>query len=492
MMNMKSILTFLAKGAAIFGFAVLLGLAAGWYITKPIYAGFNPTGGSTYYLQSSLSQTQSTITLTSFQEPVSNIPYTMAYLNTDIVYATINPETTRSEFVSFTGITQNSNGTATLTGVVRGLERSYPFVASSTLAGNYPGQTKFILSSPPQFFNEYAVKRNSQWITGTWGFGALPVSSTTCSTAYQFCNKSYIDGGLNQGAATSTFANMGLVQLATSVQVASSTGSSSTQKPLVLSSKFGTTTPGILCTTGIWNCIPVASVLGKISQLWIDFSTNNTWTGSNTFSATTSIAASNVNSNALKLNGVAYAFPAANATGTLLNDGQGNLTWGGAPRYTLVSNSDFGSAGAYATSSVLTVPASFITASSTIHVHINYQCQDATSADGQCNYYIRTSTGTTFATLASVPPSSGGIGNNQGFIDAYITPNNSVSAQITIAGGAGVYSQTAGFLGDIFGGTSDYSSSVNMANSFGLVIVAQGTNAHYTPVVSNYYMEVNK
>jgi hypothetical protein len=52
----------------------------------------------------------------------------MALLNTDIVYGTIAPKTSSSEFISFTGITQNADGTATLTGVTRGLAKKYPFI----------------------------------------------------------------------------------------------------------------------------------------------------------------------------------------------------------------------------------------------------------------------------------------------------------------------------------------------------------------------------
>lgn len=275
---MKNLLLFIVVGVAALGVG-----AFGYHqlSTPQTFGGFNPTGGGTYNLQASINSTQSTITLTSFTEPGSGIPYTMSYLNTDIVYATINPETTRSEFISFTGITQNTNGTALLTGVSRGLERSYPFVASTTLAFSFPGQTKVILSSPPQFFNEYATKRNNQVISGIWNFTSLPTTSVVCSDPFQFCNKAYIDAGFNQGAATSTEANLGIVQLVTAAQVGSSTASTTAGGPLVLTNKFATSTPGTQCTNNIFHCIPVA-LGGKISQLWLDL------TQSFTFSSTTS------------------------------------------------------------------------------------------------------------------------------------------------------------------------------------------------------------
>ncbi len=89
-------------------------------------APFNLFAAQTYTLSSAIGSFDTTIILSSFTEPVTNVPYTMALLNTQIVFATIAPKTTLSELISFTGITQNANGTATLTGVTRGLAKKYP------------------------------------------------------------------------------------------------------------------------------------------------------------------------------------------------------------------------------------------------------------------------------------------------------------------------------------------------------------------------------
>jgi hypothetical protein len=113
-----------------------------------------PTGGGTYKLASSISSTQTSIKLSSFKEPVSGTPYTMAYLNAGLEYATIDPQTTNSEFISFSGITQNSDGTATLTGVIRGLARSYPYTSQSVFQVTHSGQSNLILSNPPQLYND--------------------------------------------------------------------------------------------------------------------------------------------------------------------------------------------------------------------------------------------------------------------------------------------------------------------------------------------------
>ena len=174
---------------------------------------YNPTGGGTYRLQSSIGTTNVTVPLSSFKEPISNIPYTMTYLNSSVGYGTLDPQQpTRSEFISFTGITQNGDGTAVLTGVTRGLSRSYPYTASTTLRQTHSGQSIFILSDSPQHFSEYAVKQNNETITGQWTFTNFPI---TASTSYA----SETTGGIVEIAtgaeaasstATGTFARLAL------------------------------------------------------------------------------------------------------------------------------------------------------------------------------------------------------------------------------------------------------------------------------------------
>lgn len=158
---------------------------------------FYPTGGATYTLNSSISSTQTTITLSSFLEPISETPYTMAIIGSDIVYATIAPKTSQSEFVSFTGITQNADGTATLTGVTRGLGRSYPYTSSSTYKLPHSGQSIFILSDAPEVFAKYAALANDEIITGSWTV-PTPVAGGNPTT------KTYVDNLVNGGDITVT------------------------------------------------------------------------------------------------------------------------------------------------------------------------------------------------------------------------------------------------------------------------------------------------
>lgn len=114
---------------------------------------YNIYGGKTYQLKNTITSTATSIILSSFKEPVSGADVTMSLMNTTIAYGTIAPKTGKSEFISFTGITQNSDGTATLTGVTRGLKRGSDFTSSATFKLAHNSGTKFILSDSPQALN---------------------------------------------------------------------------------------------------------------------------------------------------------------------------------------------------------------------------------------------------------------------------------------------------------------------------------------------------
>jgi len=173
------------------GMSELVDLALGSY---------QPSGGNVYKLANSVTPSQATITLTSFKEPISEIKYTMSILGSTIQYGTLDPRNpNKSEFVSFTGITQNADGTATLTGVVRGLPRSNVVTggctASTTLQLSHGGQSEFILSNHPCQLAEYPLKNFDDTITGYWNI-PTPLSNLNPVT------KAYVDSLVNGGAVS--------------------------------------------------------------------------------------------------------------------------------------------------------------------------------------------------------------------------------------------------------------------------------------------------
>ena len=264
---------------------------------------YNVTGGGTYRLQSSVGLSDSSITLSSFKEPISNIPYTMSYINTSVGYGTLDPaNSTNKEFISFTGITQNADGTAQLTGVSRGMGFSYPFTASSTLQKTHSGQSVFILSNSPQVYNQFAIKGNNETIPGTWTYSASPIVPTP-TTATQAANKSYVDGISISGAANADETTKGIVQISSQAQLYASTSVGSTGARLVLPLTYATTTNGWsggLSSVPLRNPQPGAYIpitdptTGQLDPSLINFNFAfnypNTINGAITYTATTTFA----------------------------------------------------------------------------------------------------------------------------------------------------------------------------------------------------------
>lgn len=325
------------------------------------FGSFNPTGGGTYTLQSSISSTQTSITLTSFTEPVSNIPYTMSYIGSNIIYGTIAPSTGNSEFIAATGITQNTNGTATLTGVVRGQAKSPGTggcVASTTLARAWPGQTQFILANTPCFYSQYAVKQNDETISGLYTFTQPPV-------------------GINPGGSpNASYTVNGLVQLATARQAASSTVNGSSGAADVLRSSYATDTPGMATTS-----VVMSLMTGKIGQLWLDLTQAFTFSGGLTVSSGTTTASGNTSiagtgANPLRLNGIYYNFPASlPAVNTFWrNDGIGGVSAGMIAGLLSTSTTPVALTGGTASTTVFstTVPANaLLSGAVTVTLHIS-------------------------------------------------------------------------------------------------------------------------
>ncbi len=203
-------------------------------------AKFYTFSGQTFTLGSSVSSTATSILLSSFTEPVTGTPYTMTLINSDIVFGTIAPKTSNSEFISFTGITQNADGTATLTGVTRGLAKKYPFTTDAAYKLPHAGQSQFIISDAPQVFTEYSAIINNETITGKKTFPNDDVSNagiatdTDTAVATAFVTLGQLSRQAISGASNASTTVKGIVQLPTQAQVDAKTTTGSTGALLAL------------------------------------------------------------------------------------------------------------------------------------------------------------------------------------------------------------------------------------------------------------------
>lgn len=375
---------------------------------------YNPTGGQTYRLQSSISTTQSTITLTSFKEPVSNIKYTMSYLNSVIEFGTIDPNSSGKEFISFTGITQNNDGTATLTGVSRGLGFSYPFTASTTLASTHSGQAIFIISNPPQLYNQFYNLSNVSTSTNTLIFSSttpprydlVPLNQangTFVSSTSELASVAYVNKIAIAGASNATEGVTGIVRLATQLQMASTTFAAGT--PTALYTLYSTSSP---YKSGIW--IPITQNDSTLNPNFIatssfsapfgySFTANMTF-ASTSMTATTSITASSLTNGIFSINAVPLKFPLTQgASSTILtNNGSGTLTWQlPQSRVLYESNTQIQNTSTASTTMVsITLPANTLTVNSLLRITANVDY----AAAGLNNFAISLGTGSATTTIA--------------------------------------------------------------------------------------------
>lgn len=464
------------------------------------FGSFSPVQGSTYSLQGAgVTATQNTIPLTSFTTPDGRA-ITMSMFGS-IGYGTLEPNTnSKIEDITFTGVTQNPNGTAVLTGVTRGNDFVTPYVASTTLAKAHAGGSYFILSNTAGFYGQQFLFANN---TST-SSATLVFSSTTPPrydadpiwgnfTTEALASIAYVNSVVAAGAANASESVKGIVQLATAAQAALGTSLGSTGARLALGNNLATSTPYNSGT----NVVPVTGTNEKLSQSFWDLTVQYIFSGgilntaSSTNTATTSIAASNVLSNALVLHGIPYAFPSSQGGANTFakNDGLGNISWETPTvlHYTVVNSNSItanGSGVNYATSTVpLTIPAGTLTASSTWVLSANATCTTSTS---DCIYLLRDSGGTTFATCDLGNNSQS---NNIGFINMQGSNQSSLSSQSTLV--QGWVSSGAGASNSTFRCQAISTAAFNTANAINLVMVAEQTTSSQNTTISGYSLTVN-
>lgn len=180
---------------------------------------------------------------------INGVPIVMStYLGT-IAYGTIEPGTaTQEESISFTGITQNSNGTATLTGVST-VPFVQPYTATPGLAKSHAGGVTFSITNTAAFYSQFANVNDAETITGAWSFSTIPTISGTPSLNAQAATVAYVNSVAVSGAPNASSTVKGIVQEATVAQVNAGTATGSTGAVLfaspadLLSSNYGTLLP---------------------------------------------------------------------------------------------------------------------------------------------------------------------------------------------------------------------------------------------------------
>lgn len=209
----------------------------------------------------------------------------------------------------------------------------------------------------------------------------------------------------------------------------------------------GTTSPStyfVLLGNGA-NGLTIASTTGATGQFltsngagaypsWQTSSVNQTDDYNFTSSAfrVKNLHASSTVANPMVLNGVSYSTPTANAVGIARNNGSGVITWDTPVRYTYATTTAIvtaASAGAYATSTALNIPANVITASSTIHFSGRFSTTQG--SNNSSTFYFRDMNGITYAQVDIEDTAASG--GYSGVFDGLVQVGSSVSSQTSYA-----------------------------------------------------------
>lgn len=484
----------------------------------------NAIGGKRYFLSGSgISSTQNTIDLTNFDIAGSNMDLTMTDFG-DLGCGTLEPgNDTRQEFISFTGVTQNADDTARLTGVTRGLLPVPDYTASSTFESAHSGGSTFVISnSPPCFFEDIPSLSSNEDITGSW-------TADTPTAASGIAIKSYVDSVVNGGAvsldsismegvAEDSFATSSIVYFdegvhrwlkasaaiaasSTNVQLGIAQGASSGSSIAngVLIRGYDTTISGATIgetiylsdTAGATSSSPgtISVILGQARSTEVMYfdpvilnmagiTYDNTFTGQNTFTATTTIGAVNFASST--------TMTVFTADGTWTKPAQFSyiivevVGAGGGGGAGDTNNGAGGGGGGGGYSKELLTP-SDLSATSSIFVDVG----TTNAASSSFSSFLSATGGANGATLGV--GGEGGIGsggdiNTKGGGGSHGHTAVDISGQggdSVLGGGARGADSTVGIAGSVFGGGgsgSHDSASAGGAGGAGVVIVTEYFN----------------
>ena len=161
-----------------------------------------------------------------------------------IGFATIEPDNlTREEQISFSGVTQNINGTATLTGI-KNVSFLSPYTQTSGLFKSHPGGAKLVISNTSGFYDEFVSKKNDETLEGIITFTEPYVPRLDSSHTYgagedlYLATKEYADGISTAGAPNMSLTAKGIAQEASQADIDSGTQVGTTGAELAVNPKY--------------------------------------------------------------------------------------------------------------------------------------------------------------------------------------------------------------------------------------------------------------
>lgn len=206
-----------------------------------------------------------------------------------------------------------------VTGLTRGINRLTGTSTVASLAKSHNRGATVKVTNYPSLTILSRVLNGDETVPNPLKYETTVSTSTLSGNTAYLASVGYVNGVALQGAPTATTTIPGVVQIGTAAQLSAGTGMTGAYTLVPAGSLFNAVPQS--ATT-----VPVTQASGKLAQGFFDLTSGWTFSGAVVHSATTTLAATSTAP--LILRGITYAFPSANATGTLNNAGNGVLTWG--------------------------------------------------------------------------------------------------------------------------------------------------------------------
>lgn len=220
-------------------------------------------------LLAGISAAATSMTITPYPLDLDGNKLVMADFGT-IPTATIDPGVYQyEEIVSFTGITDNGDGTATLTGLTRDLQSKSPYTSSGT--GKQHGSSAVVVfSNNPQMYADFALLDGDNVFTGSNSFPVPTVGSNPAT-------KDYVDTAAFNGAGPASTTAYGLVKLSTVPGDVLATPTITIASPAVVTSAAHGLVAGDLVKFTTSGALPTGIVSGTVYYVISAGLTTNTF-----------------------------------------------------------------------------------------------------------------------------------------------------------------------------------------------------------------------
>lgn len=236
-----------------------------------------------------------TMRITPYPRDLNGVKLTMTDFG-DSPTLTVDPKISGVEEIeSFTGITDNGDNTATLTGITRNLNSKYPYTTGGTGRTHGAGST-VVFGNNPQLYARLAAWENQGTTTAIWTFASTtaPRYDADPGSAYfstapgtVFVNLDQLTRTALAGTTNATRAAQGVLQVGNRTQMASGTPLGSTGAFAAITTDMATST-----FTTATSSVAITRADGKLSPNAIATSSTDTYsfggpmgfTGTTTFS----------------------------------------------------------------------------------------------------------------------------------------------------------------------------------------------------------------